>query len=101
MSTAAQNPTDEGVDQPEAKAKPSKGPPEPVPFPPAGCLWEAIHVAQYLQLSESWVYHEAAGGRLPSLKIGRKLRFDPDRIRAWATGSDPRGDNVVQLGGTR
>jgi excisionase family DNA binding protein len=36
--------------------------------------------------SRSWVYLMAQSGRLPSLKVGGLLRFDPDAVRAFVRG---------------
>jgi excisionase family DNA binding protein len=40
-------------------------------------------VAELLGVHENWVYDQAAGGGLPSYKIGGTRRFDPDELRAW------------------
>jgi excisionase family DNA binding protein len=53
-------------------------------------LWTAAEVASYLKTSRSWVYQATASGRLPSLRVGHPRRFDPVRIKAWATASAPR-----------
>ena len=45
-------------------------------------LWRVADVAEFLDASESWVRHAAAGGRLPVTKIGGLLRFHPDEIRS-------------------
>jgi len=46
-------------------------------------LWIIDDVAEYLQVKVSviryWIYNE----RLPCLKIGKHLRFDPEDIREW------------------
>jgi len=44
-------------------------------------FWTVKDVARYLQASESWVRHAANAGKLPYLKIGGLLRFDPAAIR--------------------
>lgn len=46
-------------------------------------LWDASHVAQYLKVSRSWVYHRAEAGLLPCLRVGGLLRFDPEVVRAF------------------
>ena len=51
--------------------------------------WKVSDVAEFLQASESWVRHAAAGGRLPCTKIGGLLRFDPDEIRSLARADAP------------
>lgn len=59
-------------------------------------LWSPKDVARYFQCSRSWVYMKAESGELPCLRIGGLLRFEPDRIRAWAKGDRPAGQ-VLQL----
>ena len=49
-------------------------------------LWDALDVARYCKTSRSWVYQQAESGRLPHLRIGGLLRFDPERVRAFARG---------------
>ncbi len=55
----------------------------------SGRVWKVRDVAEFLQASESWVRHAAAGGRLPCTKIGGLLRFDPDEIRSLARAAAP------------
>jgi hypothetical protein len=55
----------------------------------SGRVWKVRDVAEFLQASESWVRHAAAGGRLPCTKIGGLLRFDPDEIRSLARADAP------------
>jgi excisionase family DNA binding protein len=47
-------------------------------------LWNADDVAAFVKVSRSWVYQYAASGRLPVLKFGGNLRFNPSAIREWA-----------------
>jgi excisionase family DNA binding protein len=47
-------------------------------------LWTAKQVADYLNVSRSWVYQHAENGTLPRLQIGALVRFDPAAIRAYA-----------------
>ena len=49
-------------------------------------LWTVAEVGAYLRVSRSWVYHRAAAGLLPCLRVGALVRFDPDTIRAYAQG---------------
>src|SRR6266487_6200544 len=51
--------------------------------------WKVCDVAEFLQASESWVRHAAAGGRLPCTKIGGLLGFEPDEIRSLARAAAP------------
>jgi excisionase family DNA binding protein len=43
----------------------------------------ASELAAFLNLGKSAVYEMAATGRIPSIKIGAAVRFDPARIAAW------------------
>lgn len=52
----------------------------------SGRLWTVADVARYLGASESWVRNASASGRLPRMRIGGLVRFDPDLIRACARG---------------
>ena len=54
--------------------------------PTVECLWTAVQVGAYLNVSRSWVYLHAEAGTLPSLRIGGLRRFDPEAIRAYARG---------------
>ncbi len=49
-------------------------------------LWDANDVARYLKVSRSWVYQRAEAGRLPCLRVGGLVRFNPDTVRAFARG---------------
>ena len=40
-------------------------------------------IASRLRVKKSWVYQNAESGALPSIKVGRYLRFDPEEIEAW------------------
>ena len=55
----------------------------------------AQEVADYLRLSKRWVYAKASSGELPSVRIGRSVRFHRDEIDAFVRGEQP--DNVVHL----
>ncbi len=46
-------------------------------------MMTARQVAELLGVHENWVYDQAAGGELPSYKIGGTRRFDPDELRGW------------------
>ncbi|HEY0839307.1 MAG TPA: helix-turn-helix domain-containing protein, partial [Vulgatibacter sp.] len=62
---------------------------------PTDSLWTSAQVAGYLQVSESWVRKASASGKLPCVRIGAMVRFDPDAVRAWARGE--RGGKVTNL----
>jgi predicted DNA-binding transcriptional regulator AlpA len=60
-------------------------------------LWTAKDVATFLRVSRSWVYHRAEAGDLPCLQIGGLVRFEPERIRAYARGERPAMATGVAL----
>ncbi|MBL8924097.1 MAG: helix-turn-helix domain-containing protein [Myxococcaceae bacterium] len=41
-------------------------------------------------MSPSWVYQAAARGVLPTVKLGRALRFDELALRRWLDAQTPR-----------
>jgi excisionase family DNA binding protein len=62
-------------------------------------LWGTREVALFLNLSESWVYQAASSGSLPCIRIGSRLRFEAEAIRAWVRG-EIKG-KIVKLPGCR
>jgi len=56
------------------------------PRRPDDGLWTVRDVADFLQVSTSWVYKATARGVLPAIYIGPLVRFAPERIRAFANG---------------
>jgi len=60
-------------------------------------LWTVVDVAQFLRVSRSWVYHRVERGELPYLRIGALVRFEADRIRAFARGERPTPAKVVAI----
>jgi len=58
--------------------------------PPNDRLWKAEDLARYLQKSLSWVRQASAAGKIPTVRIGGSVRFDPDVIRAWVHGEPAR-----------
>lgn len=51
-------------------------------------LWDVKSAAEYLGVSQSWVYNAVASGHLPCIRLGGLLRFDPESLRQWALGAD-------------
>lgn len=49
-------------------------------------LWTAHDVARYMSASLVWVRRATAAGRLPCIRIGAMVRYDPETIRAWVKG---------------
>ena len=50
---------------------------------PDELLWTVPDVARCLRASTSWVYKAAEQAKLPCIRIGTMLRFEPAVIRAW------------------
>lgn len=46
-------------------------------------LLRVPHVARILDVSEDRVYELAREGVLPAVRLGRQIRFDEDKLRAW------------------
>lgn len=44
-------------------------------------LWTTHDVARYLGMSSSWVYKAVEANKLPHLRFGSRVRFDPQVIR--------------------
>ena len=48
-------------------------------------LWTARQVADFIKCSVSYVYKAAERDLLPTVHIGRMLRFRPEDVRAFVT----------------
>lgn len=46
-------------------------------------LWTVEDVMEFLGVSKSWVYHKAASCEIPSIRIGKMLRFRKKDILKW------------------
>jgi excisionase family DNA binding protein len=51
--------------------------------PPFPSLLNVAQIAELLDLSPQRVYQLAKVGTIPSVRIGRTLRFEPDTIKRW------------------
>lgn len=49
-------------------------------------LWTVKEVAAYLKMSRSGVYDRLTriNDKIPHLRLGSAVRFDPDAVKAWA-----------------
>jgi len=45
--------------------------------------WTAEELAEVLSLSRKHIYKMAKKGRMPSMRIGGAIRFDPHATAAW------------------
>ena len=48
-----------------------------------GRLLTAVEVAALLAVPTGWVYRAAREGEIPSIRLGRYVRFDAADISAW------------------
>jgi excisionase family DNA binding protein len=48
-----------------------------------GRLWDVKDVAAYLHTTPHAVYKLVERRAIPHVRLGRKILFDPDTIRAW------------------
>ena len=60
-------------------------------------LWKVADVAEYLGVSESWVYLHVSQGDLPYLRVGGLLRFQPADVERYARGENVTGAAVVPM----
>jgi excisionase family DNA binding protein len=52
----------------------------------SGALLDAEGAAELLNVPRTWVLAEARADRIPHIRFGRYVRFDPDELLAWARG---------------
>lgn len=60
-------------------------------------LWTAQEAAEFLRMSKSWVYQAAARGELPSVRVGRSLRFESAGLLLWVARRADSSVKVVSL----
>lgn len=51
--------------------------------PSVEALWDARELAHRLGIHRTRLYQLVRTGRIPHLRIGRAIRFDPASIQAW------------------
>jgi len=59
-------------------------------------LWTAEDTATYLRLKSKTIYELVSSKKIPYIKIGRSVRFNPDKILSWLESK-----SVASLGGRR
>jgi excisionase family DNA binding protein len=52
---------------------------------------DAAGVAKLLGVPKTWVLAEARADRIPHIRLGRYVRFDPDELRDWWRTTRSRG----------
>ena len=51
-------------------------------------LVDAHTAATLLGVPASWVLAEARANRIPHIRLGKYVRFEPDRLTAWWTSKE-------------
>jgi excisionase family DNA binding protein len=46
-------------------------------------LWKVDDIADQFRVPKTWVYAKAEAGVLPSVRLGRYVRFEPSAVRQW------------------
>jgi excisionase family DNA binding protein len=54
-----------------------------VPSPNPEPLWTVREAAAFLRLGRNTVYEWTVCGKLPSLRLGSRVRFEPAALRRW------------------
>jgi excisionase family DNA binding protein len=54
-------------------------------------LLDAGAVADLLSVPKTWVLAEARADRIPHVRLGRYVRFDPEELTEWWRSSRSRG----------
>lgn len=54
-------------------------------WPPGG-LVDAAAAGALLDVPASWVLAQARAQRIPHVRLGRYVRFEPEELRAWWEG---------------
>jgi excisionase family DNA binding protein len=65
----------------------------------AGGLVDAAAAAALLGVPRSWVLAQARAQRIPHVRLGRYVRFEPDELRVWWEGRR-RGPGLRKRGGS-
>lgn len=53
-------------------------------------LWTITELSSSTKLAISTLRHYVSDGLIPVVRIGRAVRFDPDKIEAWIAAGGPR-----------
>jgi len=61
-------------------------------------LWDARELAHRLGIHRTRLYHLVRTGRIPHLRIGRGVRFDPASIRTWEQSGGWSSPNLKPRG---
>jgi excisionase family DNA binding protein len=64
---------------------------------PAEQLWTVADVCTFLRVGRNAVYAMAARRELPSIRVGTRVRFVPEDVRAWLARQRLAGGDVSML----
>lgn len=53
-------------------------------------------LAEYLRISKSTLYQLSEGGKIPSFKVGKQLRFRKNAINKWIAKEEKRKAKLVR-----
>jgi excisionase family DNA binding protein len=67
---------------------------------PAEQLWTVADVCAFLRVGRNAVYSMAARRELPSIRVGTRVRFVPEDVRAWLERQRLAGAEVPLLSRT-
>ena len=68
---------------------------------PAESLWTSRDVAAFLRIGRDAVHEMANNRDLPSLRVGSRIRFVPEEIRAWLERQRAPDATVRHIGADR
>lgn len=71
--------------EPEIQAVPR---PEDIP----GRLIDVRELAQILNVPVSWLYEHTRKGAIPSIRVGKYVRFNPQEVLAFFRAKSPDGN---------
>jgi len=54
-------------------------------------LLDAVALGEQLDVPKTWLLAEARADRIPHVRLGRYVRFDPEEVAAWLHTSRRRG----------
>jgi excisionase family DNA binding protein len=61
-----------------------------------GPLLDAAGAAELLSVPKTWLLAEARADRIPHIRLGRYVRFDPHELTEWVQTSRRRGPRPRQ-----
>jgi excisionase family DNA binding protein len=59
-------------------------------------LWDVIQVAEFMNVSRSWVYQRVEAGLLPHVRLGGLVRFEPEAVKKFVRHDRLSATSVIQ-----